>query len=88
MSDYMERRIYDKCNEIARDVKRTDDAQKANQRAILSAFNRMADAIEGLTREVRSLRDELSPKALDKPRLPAPDGGPDPWRLIHRTSSC
>jgi hypothetical protein len=75
MGDYTERRILDKCNEISRDVKRTDETQKTNQKVILSAFNRMADAIEGLTREVRGLREELSPKALDKPRLPTPDGG-------------
>lgn len=75
MGDYTERRILDKCNEIARDVKRTNDAQTANQKAILSAFNRMADAIDGLAREVRGLREELSPQSLDKPKLPAPDGG-------------
>jgi hypothetical protein len=75
MGDYTERRILDKCNEIARDVKRTDESQKANQKALLSSFNRMAEAIEGLTREVRSLRDDLAPQKLDKPKLPAPDGG-------------
>lgn len=75
MGDYTERRILDKCNEISRDVKRTEDAQKANQKAILNAFNRMADAIDGLARDVRALREELSPRKLDKPKLPAPDGG-------------
>lgn len=75
MSDYTERRILDKCNEIARDVKRTNDTQTANQRAILDAFNRMASSIDGLAREVRGLREELSPKTLDKPKLPTPGEG-------------
>lgn len=42
---------------------------------MLDAFNRMAQAVEALTEEVRGLRADLNPE-LDKPRkLPAPKGG-------------
>jgi hypothetical protein len=75
MSDYMERRIDSKCDAIARDVKRIDETQKANQKALVTSFNRMADAIEGLAREVRQMRVDLNPKTLDKPKLPTPDRG-------------
>ena len=75
MTEYYGRRAYEKSMEIARDVKRIDDAQKANQKALLSSFNRMADAIDGLAREVRAMREDLAPSRLDKPKLPTPEGG-------------
>jgi hypothetical protein len=44
----------------------------ANDERMIEAFNRMASAMENLTREVRQLREDLTP-AIDKPkRLPPP----------------
>lgn len=42
-----------------------------NDDKLVAAFNRMATAIEGLAKEVRGLREDLSPP-VDKPKLPAP----------------
>lgn len=76
MTDYYGRRTYDKCIEVQRDVKRIDDAQKANHKALTASFNRMAEAIEGLTREVQNLRADLGPQSIDKPKkLPTPARG-------------
>jgi hypothetical protein len=75
MSDYIERRINEKCDNIARDLTRVSEMQIANNRKMTEMFNRMATAIEGLTNEVRALREDLNPKALDKPKLPSPEQG-------------
>lgn len=75
MSDYYARKAYDKCQELARDLGRLNDAQKASDRRTTEAFNRMAAAIEGLTEEVRKLREEINPKSLDKPKFPGLERG-------------
>jgi hypothetical protein len=75
MSDYYSRRTYDLCQRLAQDVTILKEAQKNDSRRITESFNRMAEAIEGLTLEVRQLREEISPKSLDKPKLPNPERG-------------
>ncbi|TAL30307.1 MAG: hypothetical protein EPN97_12865 [Alphaproteobacteria bacterium] len=75
MSDYLERRIDDKCDKIMREVTRISETQRGSDRRTAEAFNRIAAAIEGLTQEVRQLREDINPKALDKPKLPAPERG-------------
>lgn len=42
-----------------------------NDDKLVAAFNRMAMAMESLAKEVRGLREDLSPP-VDKPKLPAP----------------
>jgi hypothetical protein len=75
MSDYYSRRAYDLSQNLAQDVASLKEAQKSDSRRITEGFNRMAKAIEGLTEEVRKLREEISPKSLDKPKLAAPEKG-------------
>ena len=75
MSDYYSRRAYDLSQRLEQDVARLKEAQRNDSRRMTEGFNRMAAAIEGLTEEVRKLREEISPKALDKPKLPTPERG-------------
>jgi hypothetical protein len=73
--DYYARQASRKCDELQKQVRRVEETQQSNQRALLNTFNRMAEAIEGLTREVRAMREDLAPKKIDKPKLPTPEGG-------------
>lgn len=75
MGEYRERHIDENCDKIIREVTRISENQRAGDRRTAEAFNRIAAAIEGLTKEVRQLREEISPKALDKPKLPSPERG-------------
>lgn len=54
--DYYARQAARKCDELQKQVRRVEETQQANQRVLVDAFNRMAEAIEGLTREVRDAR--------------------------------
>lgn len=42
-----------------------------NNADLAKAFNRMADSLDGMTRELRALREDLKP-SMKKPKLPAP----------------
>lgn len=52
-------------------IEAVNNAQKKTERAMSDGFNRIAKALEELTKEVKALREEQSPK-LDKAKLPAP----------------
>ena len=75
MSDWHGRRAYDKANELQRELRRVADAQRANHDSLARAFNRVADALEALTGEVRQLREDMNPRTLDKPKMLKPEGG-------------
>ncbi|MBI1214782.1 MAG: hypothetical protein GC185_03060 [Alphaproteobacteria bacterium] len=71
MSDY---RLVQSIREVNEDMLKELKALRAQQDRSLQndlrmaeAFNRVAQALEGLTREVRGLRDDLTPP-LDKPK--------------------
>ncbi len=54
-------------------VKEIRAAVKSGNRANADAFNRIAEALEALTKEVKGLREDLNPSPLDKPaKLPQP----------------
>ena len=53
-------------------IRLQNEKQLANDDRLIAAFNRMAAAVEGLAKEVRELREDLTP-SIDKPkRLPPP----------------
>ncbi|MCC7036263.1 MAG: hypothetical protein IT560_03040 [Alphaproteobacteria bacterium] len=57
-----------------RDITDTVEASELRlKREIGDGFNRIAAALEALTVEIRGLREDLGPQALDKPaKLPKP----------------
>lgn len=60
--------------EILKRLKSLDDSAKKqadNSDKMVTAFNRVADALVALTGEIREIRKEMSP-SLDKSKLPAP----------------
>lgn len=74
-ADFYARRAYDQSQQNSREIKQLEEFQRANNKVLTAAFNRMTLAIEALTVEVRQLRQDINPQTLDKPKLPAPDGG-------------
>ena len=70
MSDYYW--IEEARKQASQEIKQLGEAQQRNAGQLLAAFNRMAQAIENLTQEVRQLRDDLNPK-MDKVKIPAPE---------------
>jgi len=56
-----------------RELRRLQERTLSNDARLAEAFERVAAALEGLTQEVRGLREDLTPK-MDKPAggLPPP----------------
>jgi hypothetical protein len=72
--DYWEiQEVKRSCDDIKRDLRTLKSAQEADARSQSEAFNRLAQAIEGLAREVHAQREELGPQSLDKTKLPGPE---------------
>jgi hypothetical protein len=59
--------------ELSRNIADLAAAQKKDHAQLLTAFNRVAAALEGIRDEIREMREEMNPK-LDKVRLPPPGG--------------
>lgn len=60
--------------EILKRLKSLDESTKKqadNSDKMVTAFNRVADALVALTGEIKEIRKEMSP-SLDKSKLPAP----------------
>lgn len=78
MADWWQHEIDDVRNGIkqsADELKRLNEKQdKAleNDRAMIEAFNNLSRQIENLAREVRGLREDLSPSLEKKAKLPRP----------------